>query len=564
MLRKILEVLGNKGHGARRKASNMMIKKLLIKNYKSIEEVVIEMRSDVNIFVGENDSGKSTILEAISIVSTGNLNGRSFEKQIKANLFNQKTREKYIASLKCKKQVQSPPVIIIEAYLDIKDAAFIGTNNELRENCAGIRMELAFDSEYSDAYKQMLKDGEIYDIPIEFYTVSYHYFKGTPVVYRYAPVKGTFIDTTRKDYSYVMDKFVTSNIATYLTTKEQTDLSTAYRRSRHAFQENAVVKQLNRSMKKNVKVNERSVAVDLREDNIDEWKHQMSIIVESIPFENIGFGTQNSIKIELAIKNSKEQVNLIMMEEPENNLSYTNMTRLIDHIIQSEGKQIFISTHSSYIANKLNLGNIFLLYNVKIKSMSELPDGTKRYFTKLPGYDTLRAVLAEKVILVEGPTDELIIQRAYMDEYGKLPIEDGIDVIVVDSLAFKRYCDIAVLLKKKMVIVTDNDGNIQKNINEKYSEYLDKTNLVFIYEENEILDTIEPSVLEVNCKNDKPTELFKNVISKNGSMKNKSKQEVLSFMTKNKAEWALRVLESEEKINYPEYIIDAIKKYNQS
>ncbi|BFK11421.1 AAA family ATPase [Coprococcus phoceensis] len=539
----------------------MMIKKLLIKNYKSIEEVVIEIRSDVNIFVGENDSGKSTILEAISIVSTGNLNGRSFEKQIKANLFNQKTREKYITSLKSKKQVQSPPVIIIEAYLDIEDAAFTGTNNELRENCAGIRMELAFDSEYSDIYKQMLKNEEIYDIPIEFYTVSYHYFKGTPVVYRYAPVKGTFIDTTRKDYSYIMDKFVTSNIATYLTTKEQTDLSTAYRKSRHAFQENAVVKQLNLSMK-NVKVNERSVAVDLREDNIDEWKHQMSIIVESIPFENIGFGTQNSIKIELAIKNSKEQVNLIMMEEPENNLSYTNTTRLIDHIIQSEGKQIFISTHSSYIANKLNLGNIFLLYNGKIKSMSELPDETKRYFTKLPGYDTLRAVLAEKVILVEGPTDELIIQRGYLDEYGKLPIEDGIDVIVVDSLAFKRYCDIAVLLKKKMVIVTDNDGNIQKNINEKYSEYLDKTNLVFIYEENEMLNTIEPSVLEVNCKNGNPTETFKKVISKNGSMKNKSKQEVLNFMTKNKAEWALRVLESEDKINYPEYIKDAIKQYN--
>lgn len=545
------------------KASGMMIKKLLIKNYKSIEEIVIEMQSDVNIFVGENDSGKSTILEAISIVSSGNLNGRSFEKQIKANLFNQTTREKYIASLKSKKQIQ-PPTVIIEAYLDIEDAAFMGTNNELREDCAGIRMELAFNSEYSDVYKQMLKDEEIYDIPVEFYTVSYHYFKGTPVVYRYAPVKGTFIDTTRKDYSYVMDKFVASSIATYLTAKEQTDLSTAYRKSRHTFQENEVVKQLNLAMKDNVKVNERSVAVDLREDNIDEWKHQMSIMVESIPFENIGFGTQNSIKIELAIKNSKEQLNLIMMEEPENNLSYTNMTRLIDHITQSEGKQIFISTHSSYIANKLNLGNIFLLYNRKIKSMSELPEDTKRYFKKLPGYDTLRVVLAEKVILVEGPTDELIIQRAYLDEYGKLPMEDGIDVIVVDSLAFKRYCDIAVLLKKKIVIVTDNDGDIKKNINDKYSEYLDKTNLVFIYEENEMLNTIEPSVLEVNCKNGEPTGIFKKVISKNGSMKNKDKQEILSFMTKNKAEWAFRVLESEEKINYPEYIKDAIKQYNQS
>lgn len=144
----------------------------------------------------------------------------------------------------------------------------------------------------------------------------------------------------------------------------------------------------------------------------------------------------------------------------------------------------------------------------------------------------------------------------------KPPMEDGIDVIVVDALAFKRYCDIAVLLKKKIVIVTDNDGDIQKNINDKYSEYLDKTNLVFIYEKNEMLNTIEPSVLEANCKNDKPTEVFKKAISKNGSMKNKGKQEVLSFMTKNKAEWALRVLESEEKINYPEYIKDAIKQYN--
>ena len=540
----------------------MAIKKLLVKNYKLIKDTIIEMRPDVNIFVGENDSGKSTILEAISIVATGNLNGRSFEKQIKANLFNQNVREKYIASLKNIKSVMAPPTIIIEAYLDIEDQSFSGTNNELREDCAGIRMELAFNQTYADIYKQMLKDGEIYDIPIEFYTVNYHYFKGTPVVYRFAPVKGVFIDTTRKDYSYVMDKFVTSNIATYLTAKEQTDLSTAYRKSRHAFQENEVVKQLNHSISKNVKVNEKSVAIDLREDNIDEWKHQMSVIVESIPFENIGFGTQNSIKIELAIKNSKDQVNLIMMEEPENNLSYTNMTKLIDHVIESEGKQVFISTHSSYIANKLNLGNIFLLHNGKIESMSKLPDDTKRYFKKLPGYDTLRAVLAEKIILVEGPTDELIIQRAYLDEYGRLPMDDGIDVIVVDSLAFKRYCDIAVLLKKKMVIVTDNDGNIQKNINDKYSDYIGESNLIFVHEKNEDLNTIEPSMLEVNCENGKPTELFKEAVSKKNSMKNKSKQEVLDFMTNNKAEWALRVFDSENKINYPEYIKDAIKQYN--
>lgn len=181
---------------------------------------------------------------------------------------------------------------------------------------------------------------------------------------------------------------------------------------------------------------------------------------------------------------------------------------------------------------------------------------------KLPGYDTLRVILAEKVILVEGPTDELIIQRAYWDEYGKLPISDGIDIIVVDSLAFKRYCDIVSMLNKKVVIVTDNDGNIDEHIKKKYNDYLTKDNLLFIYEEDETLNTIEPSVLSVNCENGEPTETFKKAISKNGSMKSKGKQAVLDFMKNNKAEWALRVFDSTEKINYPEYIKNAIKQYN--
>lgn len=540
----------------------MTIKKLLIKNYKSIGYTVINLNADINIFVGENDSGKSTILEALSIITTGKINGYAFERQIKAGIFNCKEREQYIESLKVVGKTMEPPRIIIEAYLDIDDKKYAGTNNELREDCAGIRMELALNEEYTDVYKQMLTAEEIYDIPIELYSASFRYFKGDTVAFRFAPVKASFIDTTRKDYSYVMNHFVTDNITTYLTSQEQTDLSTAYRKSRHSFQENVAVKQLNESVRDNVKMNNKEVTIDLREDGVDEWKRQMSVVVEDIPFENVGFGTQNFIKIELAIKNSKEQVNVVLMEEPENNLSFTNMVRLIKNVIESEGKQVFISTHSSYVANKLDLGKIFLMNSGEIFPLSNLKEETKKYFMKLPGYDTLRIILAEKVILVEGPTDELIIQKAYIDEYGKLPISDGIDIIVVDSLAFKRYCDIVSMLNKKVVIVTDNDGNIDEHIKKKYKEYINKSNLQFIYEQDETLNTIEPSVLSVNCENGEPTECFKRAISKNGSMESKGKQEVLDFMENNKAEWALRVFDSKEKINYPEYIKNAIKQYN--
>lgn len=540
----------------------MTIKRLLIKNYKLIERAVIELNEDINIFVGENDSGKSTILEALAIVTMGKINGVPFERQIKVNMFNKNIRERYIASLEDGRKIEEPPKIIIEVYFNSEDKKYAGSNNELREDCAGIRMELSLNEEYVDTYKQMLKDKEIYDIPIELYSVVYYYFSSYPVIHRFSPIKAVCIDTTRKDYARVVDRFITDNISIYLNENEKTDLSTAYRKSRHTFQENDVVKQLNASVRKNVKMNNKEVTIDLREEGVDEWKHQMSVVVEDIPFENIGFGTQNSIKIELAIKNSKEQVNVVMMEEPENNLSYTNMVKLIKHVIESEGKQVFISTHSSYIANKLDLGKIFLLRNGQITSMSELPENTKLYFKKLPGYDTLRVVLAEKIILVEGPTDELIIQRAYLDEKGELPIANGIDVIVVDSLAFKRYCDIAVLLDKKIVIVTDNDGDVQKSIIEKYANYTDNDKLIFIYEKDEKLYTIEPSILEVNCTNGIPNDEFKEAISKSGSMKNKSKQEILEFMKNNKAEWALRVFDSDKKITYPEYIKNAIKQYD--
>lgn len=43
-------------------------------------------------------------------------------------------------------------------------------------------------------------------------------------------------------------------------------------------------------------------------------------------------------------------------------------------------------------------------------------------------------------------------------------------------------------------------------------------------------------------------------------MMNKSREELLAFMLDNKTEWGLRVFDSEESIEYPEYIERAIEK----
>ncbi len=539
----------------------MTINKLVIKNYKLIRDIVIPLNPDINIFVGENDAGKSTILEALSILTTGKLNGYAFERQLKANLFNNAIRQEYIVAIGAG-QTPSPPQIIFEAYFD-SDADFKGSNNTLSEDTVGINITVKISDNNTPIYQKMLEAGDVKDIPVELYTVEYHYFSGAPVVFKYGPFKSVFIDTTRKEYAGIVDHYVSDSITENLSIEQLRDLAIAYSRSRREFHDDDTVKSLNQAVKSVIQG--RSVSLGLREDDVEAWKKQLSIVVDDIPFEHLGFGTQNTLKIELALRNAEEQANVVLMEEPENNLSFTNMAKLVDHISASTGKQVFISTHSSYIANKLNLENVILVNNGNVTSYRNLPADTKKYFIKLPGYDTLRFALASKAILVEGPTDDLIIQKAYKDQYGKLPHEDGIDIIVVDSLAFKHYCDIALLMGKQIAVVTDNDGDIEKNIRVKYEGYLGKDMLTFYYEENADLPTIEPSVLAVNCECGQPAEDFKRIISSETrySLKNRDYDGILDFMINNKTEWAFRVFEAEKCIQYPAYIQKVIHHYEE-
>lgn len=536
----------------------MVIQKILVKNYKLLKDIVINLNPEINIFVGENDSGKSTILEVLSILTSGRLHGLPFERQLKANLFNRETREKYIADINAGSETE-PPRIVLEAYFS-DDSEFKGTENELGEDSPGLRVVVDIAESNLIKYKLMLENSEIKDIPVELYGISYNYFSGADVHFRSSPFKSVFIDTTQKAYAGLIDNFVSDSISNNLSEEEKTSLAIAYKTSRRQFHDHEVVKKLNEDVKAGNILKNKSVSLDLLEENVDAWKRQLSVVVNDIPFEHIGFGTQNIIKIELALRNADEQANIVLMEEPENNLAFSNMTHLVNHILKSVGKQVFISTHSSYIANKLDLGNVILVENGDVHAYNKLPDDTKNYFKKLPGYDTLRFVLASKVILVEGATDDLLIQRAYKDKHGHYPAEDGIDIISVESLAFKRFADIAILMKKDIDIVTDNDGNIEKNINQKYKDYIELDNLHFFFEADEKLNTIETSVLSVNCKNNQPTESFKNIISKNGSLLFRDYDGILEFMKKNKTEWALRVVESEGTINYPKYIQDVIEK----
>ena len=218
----------------------MYIKKVLVKNYKSLKDVVIDLNPDVNIFVGNNDAGKSTVLEVLSILTTGKLDGFAFERQLKSTLFNNETRAEYLAGIEMGNTPELP-IIILEAYFDDGDSEYSGKNNDLGEDCSGIHVEVDMSAMNAATYQKMLEEKQVRDIPVELYSVTFSYFNGSGVAFRYAPFSSLFIDTTRKDYGNIVDRFVADSISDNLTEQEIVDIATAYRYSRQQFHDHSLI-----------------------------------------------------------------------------------------------------------------------------------------------------------------------------------------------------------------------------------------------------------------------------------------------------------------------------------
>lgn len=534
-----------------------MIEKVIIQNYKSINYLNLKLNDEMNILVGNNEQGKSTILEAINLALTSTLNKRNIHNELNPFLFNKNIVEDYIKNIR-KGKYDAPPSILIEIYLKENDqTAFLkGTNNSIKENACGIRLSVEFDDDYTEEYEQYInQSNNLKNIPIEYYKVNWYSFASNPITSRSNPVKCVLIDPTEGKHWSGTDRYISSVIGETLDPKQRATLNFNYRDIKEKFSEIDSITQINRTLsEKTGEISEKELAISLDISQKNGWESNLTAYLDDIPFDFIGKGEQNSVKLKLSLESTSEEAQVILIEEPENHLSYSNMYKLINQISEKcEGKQLIITTHSTYVLNKLGLDKVVLMNNGHHMTLRDLKEETYNYFKKLPGYDTLRLLLADKAILVEGPSDELIVQKAYIQKYNKLPIEDGVDVITVRGLSFKRFLEIADLLKKEVSVVTDNDGDVNKNIIDKYGDYyLNHPTINICYSEDTKYPTLEPQLVSVN-----ELSVLNQIFEKDF----KTKEEMIKYMTSsgNKTECAMRIFDSNQEIVIPEYINEAIK-----
>lgn len=529
----------------------MQIKRVVVKNYRILRDVAVEFRAGINILVGDNEAGKSTILEAIHLALTGQIGGRSIRHQLHPFMFNR------AAALEFAKAVTAgenppPPEILIEVYFADDDplVRLKGTNNSRKEDAPGVRLRICVEETSAlDFASYIAGSQDIEMIPVEFFGVDWESFAYGPLNSRAMPFKSRLIDSTVSDAGRGAWRYLFRVVGDHLTAKEKIDLSLAYRSLKREFERAPAIQKINEALAiRKGDLSEKALAIAMDVSATGEWSEGVVPLLDSVPFDLVGRGEQSAASIWLAV-DAASQAHLVMIEEPENHLSYGRLNAVISRAAQQTGsRQMIVTTHSSFVVNKLGLSNVLLFHASGSVRLTDLDPKTTLFFRRLPGHDTLRMVLARKVILVEGPSDELIVQRAYHDKHGKRPIEDGVDVLSVRALSFKRYLDIARKLGKPVSILTDNDGDTTAT-RDRYKDYEGIAHIRICVSEQAAGTTLEPQLVACNSVEALSAVLKRPFLDRAGALK---------WMSNNKTEAAILIHDAERALVYPKYVTDAV------
>src|SRR5215216_3233777 len=173
-----------------------MLSKIIIKNYRVFDTFSLDFAPGLNILVGDNDAGKTTLLEAVNLALTSRVRGRPLAYELSPYMVNQAAAAQYLAGLE-RGERPTPPEIVIDLYLDdrAETAVLTGTNNATVENAPGLRLRASFSQDYSEEYERFIEETEeVRLVPTEYYKVEWLSFAGNAVTGRGVPATASLID----------------------------------------------------------------------------------------------------------------------------------------------------------------------------------------------------------------------------------------------------------------------------------------------------------------------------------------------------------------------------------
>lgn len=388
-----------------------MIKSVTFKNFRNLDGKY-EFNNTLNVIIGNNNSGKTNLLDGIKLA------------------FSAITNDYFKISDSDFKDSEDNNVIKISVELQYNSISSLNFDDNGQNKCGFITcIKKTKSGRYIKTFS--LLNGTNIDVDIV------REDECIPNLY--------LIPLIRVEDIYTAG--LTTGISTFIDSEER------YKElkddSKKAIKQELASK-VNRFKELCKKFNE-NLDIELTDPKISDEK---VYIVDGNKEHNFHIGSGYKSIANIMLNTLDENFNIILIDEIENHLHPALIRTLIRELRNVANTIIISTTHSSVVINELKMEEIIDISGTSINSLNET------YIKKLntflhPGRNEL--MLADNIILVEGYTEEVLLKH-YLSKNNY-----NWTIINVAGVMFEPYIQLASLLNKKVIVVSDNDKLLSDN-----------------------------------------------------------------------------------------------------
>lgn len=388
-----------------------MIKSVTFKNFRNLDGKY-EFNNTLNVIIGKNNSGKTNLLDGIKLA------------------FSAITNDYFKISDSDFKDSEDNNVIKISVELQYNSISSLNFDDNGQNKCGFITcIKKTKSGRYIKTFS--LLNGTNIDVDIV------REDECIPNLY--------LIPLIRVEDIYTAG--LTTGISTFIDSEER------YKElkddSKKAIKQELASK-VNRFKELCKKFNE-NLDIELTDPKISDEK---VYIVDGNKEHNFHIGSGYKSIANIMLNTLDENFNIILIDEIENHLHPALIRTLIRELRNVANTIIISTTHSSVVINELKMEEIIDISGTSINSLNET------YIKKLntflhPGRNEL--MLADNIILVEGYTEEVLLKH-YLSKNNY-----NWTIINVAGVMFEPYIQLASLLNKKVIVVSDNDKLLSDN-----------------------------------------------------------------------------------------------------
>lgn len=207
------------------------ISRVTIKNFKKFQNFDIQLSNSTNLIIGDNESGKSTILTAIDLVLSASKH--KIETIGLEALFNKSVIQDFL--IKNSQNISDLPTMQIDLHIGglEKDHDFDGKHNLDNIASYGIKLCCEPNDEYSEFILKSLKETDVF--PFEFYKCTFSTFADSSYSKYKKIIDYVLLDNSSINSEYATNEYVKKVYGSIIDNQKRTLLRNNFNSQRDKF-----------------------------------------------------------------------------------------------------------------------------------------------------------------------------------------------------------------------------------------------------------------------------------------------------------------------------------------